>query len=473
LLAYFVTRPSQLVTRDDLFRDLWPGIAVTDNALTQLVSDLRRTLDDSATAPQCVETVARRGYRFVANVDASDLRNASVLPALEGQFVQTSNLEVLRSIFDGRLKLESLSAVEIDSAISQFGRAVELDPTFAGGYVGLGTAKFWKYELTRSGFEPDTRLLAAAVRDARQAVALAPSFAEAHATLSYLLTASGRFDEAHVAAQRAVALQPEWWAHHFRLGHATWGPGRLRALAHCLELYPAFAFAHYEMAMVHVARHAFDVAADVLREGVAIEERASGHERRFPANGLHWMLGAIALRHMDTGAAIVACDRELASGGRSLYAREFSLAALNTRGFALVSARALDRAMDTFQQSLAIADEQVRPHIGLALVARLRADISESASERESARRGVARLHRGGRAIEALTIEAGLQTLDGAPATACDTLARVFDGPGRSAGWSIPIDPLFASLRTLSAYERLERTIAARASTDSPMLQST
>jgi len=176
---------------------------------------------------------------------------------------------------------------------------------------------------------------------------------------------------------------------------------------------------------------------------------------------------------MDTGAAIVACDRELASGGRSLYAREFSLAALNTRGFALVSARALDRAMDTFQQSLAIADEQVRPHIGLALVARLRADISESASERESARRGVARLHRGGRAIEALTIEAGLQTLDGAPATACDTLARVFDGPGRSAGWSIPIDPLFASLRTLSAYERLERTIAARASTDSPMLQST
>jgi hypothetical protein len=214
------------------------------------------------------------------------------------------------------LKLESLSPADIDSAVVQFARAVELDPTFAGGYVGLATAKFWKYESTRSGFQPDTGLLAAAVRDARQAVALAPAFAEAHATLSYLLTASGRFDEAHAAARRAVALQPEWWAHHFRLGHATWGASRLRALGQCLELYPEFAFAHYEMAMVHVARQAFDVAGNVLREGMAIQERVGTQERRFPANGLHWMLGAIALRQGDTAVAVAECDRELTSGAR-------------------------------------------------------------------------------------------------------------------------------------------------------------
>jgi DNA-binding winged helix-turn-helix (wHTH) protein len=80
LLSYLVTRPAQLVTRDDLFRDLWPGVAVTDNALTQLVSDLRRTLDDAPAAPRYVETVARRGYRFVAPVDAIELSVRSPPP---------------------------------------------------------------------------------------------------------------------------------------------------------------------------------------------------------------------------------------------------------------------------------------------------------------------------------------------------------------------------------------------------------
>jgi DNA-binding winged helix-turn-helix (wHTH) protein len=469
LLSYLLARPAQLVTRDDLFRDLWPGVAVTDNALTQLVSDLRRTLDDAPAAPRYVETVARRGYRFVAPVDAIE-RTVPSPPPSEGQFVQTSNLEVLRSIFDGRLKLESLSPADIDSAVVQFARAVELDPTFAGGYVGLATAKFWNYESTRSGFQPDTGLLAAAVRDARQAVALAPAFAEAHATLSYLLTASGRFDEAHAAARRAVALQPEWWAHHFRLGHATWGASRLRALGQCLELYPEFAFAHYEMAMVHVARQAFDVAGNVLREGMAIQERVGAQERRFPANGLHWMLGAIALRQGDTAVAVAECDRELTSGARSLYAREFALAARNTCGFALLSDGAFDRAAETFRHSLATTDEQVRPHIGLALVARLRGNHDESTHECGSARRGVARLFNGGRSAEGLTMQAGLQVAEDERAGACETLERLFESTALSAGWAVPIDPLFTAMRDLPAYRGVERRLALRASAENAAL---
>jgi len=38
-----------------------------------------------------------------------------------------------------------------------------------------------------------------------------------------------RCNEARAAARRAVTLQPEFWAHHSRLGHATWGDERLRA----------------------------------------------------------------------------------------------------------------------------------------------------------------------------------------------------------------------------------------------------
>ncbi len=52
LLAYLAARPGRLLTRHELFRDLWPGVAATDNALTQLVSEVRGVLDDSPSAPR-------------------------------------------------------------------------------------------------------------------------------------------------------------------------------------------------------------------------------------------------------------------------------------------------------------------------------------------------------------------------------------------------------------------------------------
>jgi len=44
LLLYLVARQSALVTKDELFSALWPDVAVTDNALTQAVSELRQAL---------------------------------------------------------------------------------------------------------------------------------------------------------------------------------------------------------------------------------------------------------------------------------------------------------------------------------------------------------------------------------------------------------------------------------------------
>jgi len=73
LLAYLAAEPSRLITRDELFERLWSGVTVTDNALTQLVSELRQTLGDSSGDPQYVQTVARRGYRFIAPVERVDL----------------------------------------------------------------------------------------------------------------------------------------------------------------------------------------------------------------------------------------------------------------------------------------------------------------------------------------------------------------------------------------------------------------
>jgi DNA-binding winged helix-turn-helix (wHTH) protein/cytochrome c-type biogenesis protein CcmH/NrfG len=70
LLLYFVSRPALLITKDELLGAIWPDVAVTENALTQAVSDLRQALGDDPASPRYIQTVARRGYRFIAPVES-------------------------------------------------------------------------------------------------------------------------------------------------------------------------------------------------------------------------------------------------------------------------------------------------------------------------------------------------------------------------------------------------------------------
>ena len=68
LLAVFLERPGKLVTREELRKRLWPDDTFVDfeHGLNAAVKRLRDTLGDSADSPRFVETVPRRGYRFIA-----------------------------------------------------------------------------------------------------------------------------------------------------------------------------------------------------------------------------------------------------------------------------------------------------------------------------------------------------------------------------------------------------------------------
>ncbi|MGC2183836.1 MAG: winged helix-turn-helix domain-containing protein, partial [Terriglobales bacterium] len=70
LLALLVERPSEIVTREELRQRLWPEDTFVefDNSLGVAVRKLREALRDNADAPRYVETVPRKGYRFVAPV---------------------------------------------------------------------------------------------------------------------------------------------------------------------------------------------------------------------------------------------------------------------------------------------------------------------------------------------------------------------------------------------------------------------
>jgi TolB-like protein/DNA-binding winged helix-turn-helix (wHTH) protein/Tfp pilus assembly protein PilF len=69
LLAMLLERPGELVSREELRGGLWPQTIVDfDHGLNKAISKIREALGDSAENPRFVETVARRGYRFLADV---------------------------------------------------------------------------------------------------------------------------------------------------------------------------------------------------------------------------------------------------------------------------------------------------------------------------------------------------------------------------------------------------------------------
>jgi DNA-binding winged helix-turn-helix (wHTH) protein len=70
LLEYLVANAGRLATKRELLDALWPRQIVTDGVLKVCVRELRRALGDDARAPRVIETAHRRGYRFIALVEA-------------------------------------------------------------------------------------------------------------------------------------------------------------------------------------------------------------------------------------------------------------------------------------------------------------------------------------------------------------------------------------------------------------------
>jgi TolB-like protein/DNA-binding winged helix-turn-helix (wHTH) protein/Tfp pilus assembly protein PilF len=74
VLAMLLERAGQVVAREELQKKLWPADTFVDfdHGLNKAVNKIRDALGDSAESPRFVETVARRGYRFIAEVKAAD-----------------------------------------------------------------------------------------------------------------------------------------------------------------------------------------------------------------------------------------------------------------------------------------------------------------------------------------------------------------------------------------------------------------
>ena len=84
VLAMLLERPGEVLTRDQLRQRLWPADTFVDfdHSLNTAINKLRDSLGDSAANPRFIETLAKRGYRFIAPVQVAPPLSLPVEPAL-------------------------------------------------------------------------------------------------------------------------------------------------------------------------------------------------------------------------------------------------------------------------------------------------------------------------------------------------------------------------------------------------------
>lgn len=80
VLRCLAARPGEIVTKDDLLTNCWPGVVVTEDSLTQCISAIRRTLGEDGR--ELIRTVSRRGYSLVVPEASASNRGASCPPRL-------------------------------------------------------------------------------------------------------------------------------------------------------------------------------------------------------------------------------------------------------------------------------------------------------------------------------------------------------------------------------------------------------
>lgn len=254
VLEELLARPGELVTREQLIARLWPkGVVDFDTALNSAVRRLRTALGDHAEKPAFIETIPRRGYRFIGRVappaDAPPLIRAaeapSVAPAASSEaapargpwgpvaagllVIVLAIAAVLSARIDERTAepgsrsapanpqaherylrarhfFQRRAPGDIERARRYFEEAIAIDPEHARAWAGLAGA-YWLETLegTRS---PEHGL--PKVRDAAErALALDPRLAEAHLRLAAYLGSVGELRKRDQHLRKALELEPD------------------------------------------------------------------------------------------------------------------------------------------------------------------------------------------------------------------------------------------------------------------------
>ena len=74
ILTAIIEKNGEIVTKDELLDRFWPGVNISENTLTRAIADIRKALGEQASEPQYIQTLARRGFRFMSGSRRSTSR---------------------------------------------------------------------------------------------------------------------------------------------------------------------------------------------------------------------------------------------------------------------------------------------------------------------------------------------------------------------------------------------------------------
>jgi DNA-binding winged helix-turn-helix (wHTH) protein/Tfp pilus assembly protein PilF len=279
-LALLLTRPGEVVTREEFRQVLWPSDIFVDfeQGISSAVMRLRDALRDSADNPIFIETIERRGYRWIAPLqavnpappesrkeeskaaepwgkDSPETRvtppeppskpspwrkvvfvfpllallsavwifrpghrdgkaSAKSTPPGARSLHQAANREAEDFYLKGRFYWNKRTPESLNQALEAFNQAIAHDPNFSDAYVGLADC----YNLLREfSAMPGNEAYFKAFAAAKKAVELDPQSSEAHASLAFV-TFFGMWDAADADKEfrRAIELDPNnVKAHHW------------------------------------------------------------------------------------------------------------------------------------------------------------------------------------------------------------------------------------------------------------------
>jgi DNA-binding winged helix-turn-helix (wHTH) protein/Flp pilus assembly protein TadD len=286
-LVVLVESSQRLSTREWLMQQVWGDTHVEDGGLTRNISVLRRVL-----GPGYIETVPKRGYRFVAEPAEVSLG--------------TDSPDAYRLYISGRYHWNQRTEAGLRKAAEYFTRAIETDPAYARAYSGLAdsytTLGYLSHLSPKDVFpkaddaarkalqldatltEPHTSLAyvklyydwdwTEAEAAFRRAITLNPNYATAHHWYAIYLTAMGRFEEARAAIGRAQALDPTSLIINTDLGFVLYYSRQydaaVKQLQMVIEMNPGFALAHFWLGRAYQEKAMYEEAITEFRRAETV-----------------------------------------------------------------------------------------------------------------------------------------------------------------------------------------------------------
>ncbi|MBV8071825.1 MAG: winged helix-turn-helix domain-containing protein [Acidobacteriaceae bacterium] len=205
ILTALVAAPGEIVSREALCQRIWGEGTFVDfeHGLNFCIREIRSKLGDHAKRPRFIETIPRRGYRFIAGICAVS-SNGSASP---------KEIQLHEIYVQARASLNQSGKESLEEARRLFEQVITLDPNYAMAHAGLGAA----YAL-RNINRRDPEDLKSAHFHLRKALELDAELAEPYPWLCYVYVRLGQLEDAIKAGHQGVKLLPDLVQAQYFLG---------------------------------------------------------------------------------------------------------------------------------------------------------------------------------------------------------------------------------------------------------------